>query len=778
MAASAKPSIVKTRRRTAHFTLGQPADLPSNQLPLDVDIFNKFKKMKEDDIAALNKDIGVKIAEEVIAMWRDKGNLPTYEVKGVGVRVEKVYARGKDVLKIPKDRRDKMIAELDKEEDENKQVGRKKKKIDTFEKLFDICPCQHLSREDCDCQASDKVAVREFSFLLDQRTDRKMVVSGVDDEVSKAWESSRQRKEKSKKYEGKEDIRQETVKKDMLISRKQFLEDQKNKDDDENEDVDETYLPPSNLKVLETNQNRLNLPKFSAELDRYRASDAAGAAFATSLLEDLGMITAENKKHVFDKFKIRRERKKNRKNKRQESESKIKGKIKCIGSDGKRDKKTKVITEKEINNNIVEVKEEITEEHIVYTDPLNYITHSAIDEGHGDGHSLGKDLVDVLREHHSEDSVECILSDGTKVMTGCYNGMIASAERELGKEVDWAVCQLHGNECPMRHVFQFLDGGHGTSGPDSFKGPIGQGITNGNCHLKDSVQFTPIKSPELPELPEHVVSDLSRDQNLLYRYSKAVDSGDMPAALARQKPGGINHARWLTFCLTALIDYTRDTRPSPSKVKFIKYIQQVYVPAWFIIKSHPYIKDGAKNVYTVMQLVKSQPKAVQDVAKKSIQTNAYFAHSSNLLLAMLADDDETKRRKAVNAIVKLRSDEIRSDVERTDSGLRIFRVPKLNWGAKDYSDIISWDLTNFCEPAITKKLSDDDLRKAYAAPLELPNHPNNSQSVERAVKMVSEACHMVYGQQSRHELILSRQAARQERPAYETKKDFRRVGAV
>ena len=278
MAASAKPSIVKTRRRTAHFTLGQPADLPSNQLPLDVDIFNKFKKMKEDDIAALNKDIGVKIAEEVIAMWRDKGNLPTYEVKGVGVRVEKVYARGKDVLKIPKDRRDKMIAELDKEEDENKQVGRKKKKIDTFEKLFDICPCQHLSREDCDCPASDKVAVREFSFLLDQRTDRKMVVSGVDDEVSKAWESSRQRKEKSKKYEGKEDIRQETVKKDMLISRKQFLEDQKNKDDDENEDVDETYLPPSNLKVLETNQNRLNLPKFSAELDRYRVSDAAGAA--------------------------------------------------------------------------------------------------------------------------------------------------------------------------------------------------------------------------------------------------------------------------------------------------------------------------------------------------------------------------------------------------------------------------------------------------------------------------------------------------------------------
>ena len=74
-------------------------------------------------------------------------------------------------------------------------------------------------------------------------------------------------------------------------------------------------------------------------------------------------------------------------------------------------------------------------------------------------------MVDVLREYKSEDTVEYIVYDGTAVMTGCYNGMIASTERELGRELQWSVCQLHGNECPMRHVFQHLDGGHGTSGP-------------------------------------------------------------------------------------------------------------------------------------------------------------------------------------------------------------------------------------------------------------------------------------------------------------------------
>ena len=144
----------------------------------------------------------------------------------------------------------------------------------------------------------------------------------------------------------------------------------------------------------------------------------------------------------------------------------------CICTDGKRDKHTKV------NNNIVRTQTEVTEEHIVYTDPKNYITHSVIEEGKGDGCSLGKDLVDIVREFNSQDTLECIVCDGTAVMTGCYNGMVASAERELGREVQWSICQLHGNECPMRHVFQELDEGFGTSGHKSFHGPLARQLQN------------------------------------------------------------------------------------------------------------------------------------------------------------------------------------------------------------------------------------------------------------------------------------------------------------
>ena len=67
------------------------------------------------------------------------------------------------------------------------------------------------------------------------------------------------------------------------------------------------------------------------------------------------------------------------------------GKLYCLGTDGKSDKNTKVIIERETNNNIVKSQALVTEEHIVYTDPKNYITHSVIEEGQG------RDLVDVVK---------------------------------------------------------------------------------------------------------------------------------------------------------------------------------------------------------------------------------------------------------------------------------------------------------------------------------------------------------------------------------------------
>ena len=139
-------------------------------------------------------------------------------------------------------------------------------------------------------------------------------------------------------------------------------------------------------------------------------------------------------------------------------------------------------------------------------------------------------------EHDAKESLLAVVADGTATNTGWKDGMIAHFERDLGRPLLWLICQLHGNELPLRHLFDQCDGGFGTSGPDSFKGPIGQAC-KGELHLLDTVKFEKIEPP-LNDLDETVWKDLSQDQQLLYRWTKAIASGEVPQKLACTVIGG------------------------------------------------------------------------------------------------------------------------------------------------------------------------------------------------------------------------------------------------
>ena len=132
------------------------------------------------------------------------------------------------------------------------------------------------------------------------------------------------------------------------------------------------------------------------------------------------------------------------------------------------------------------------------------------------------------------------------------------------------VCQLHGNELPLRHLFIKLDGA--TSGPKSFDGPIGKMVQK-DVHLLDVQPFKPIDS-SLTNFDEKVVKDLSRDQNLLYRYTRAIADGTLESSLITQLPGPVDHARWLTLSIRLLILYTRTATPSPELVTLVTFLVQ------------------------------------------------------------------------------------------------------------------------------------------------------------------------------------------------------------
>ena len=83
----------QTRRRTSHFILGQPKDIPNNFLPLEVDIFNYMKKRMDESNSKI-QFIAKEVANEVMILWREKGNLPTYALPIITSKVKKTVSKG------------------------------------------------------------------------------------------------------------------------------------------------------------------------------------------------------------------------------------------------------------------------------------------------------------------------------------------------------------------------------------------------------------------------------------------------------------------------------------------------------------------------------------------------------------------------------------------------------------------------------------------------------------------------------------------------------------
>ena len=86
--------------------------------------------------------------------------------------------------------------------------------------------------------------------------------------------------------------------------------------------------------------------------------------------------------------------------------------------------------------------------------------------------------------------------------------------------------------------------------------------------------------------------------------------------------------------------------------------------------------------------------------------------------------------------------------------------------------MIKWEEVHVTEPPVTAVLLDSAIEAARDQPLELPGFPCHAQSVERCVKLVTEASLAVYGQERRNALIVARQASRKARPSFDVKSDF------
>lgn len=512
-----------------------------------------------------------------------------------------------------------------------------------------------------------------------------------------------------------------------------------------------TFSQPSTSDLLRpTHRNLTDISGLAETLDRYSVSDRAGAAIASAVLQDYGIIGKDKTENIIDRHKIRRARERKRQDLQTDA---LPFAIKGLYFDGRKDR-TLIMEENR--------RKMIVEEHITMIEEpgSKYLGHFAPRSGSAES------IVNKIWEFQEVfnvnlDSLEVIGCDGTNTNTGRKGGVIVLLELKIHKPLQWFICQLHANELPLRHLFQHLDGG--TSGPRAFSGTIGKLLQN--CEELPVAQFSRVDT----SFPEFRSYDLSTDQKYLYDICQAVKNGVCPTELSKRDPGKLVHSRWLTTATRILRLYVASENPSENLKILTSFVMRVYAPMWFLIKAQSTCIHGAKNLYESIRSSDYLPQELKDIVYKTIQRNGYFGHPENILLGMLFDEQKVIRQLACQRILKSRQQGFSTE--------RTFIIPPFNFDAKNYYELVDCQDTPWSEPPVTLSLSEDQLKQVvenpyHSALAHVAQYPCHTQAVERAVKTVTEAALAVCGGERRDGFIRSRIESRKNMPKFESKKDF------
>ena len=136
-------------------------------------------------------------------------------------------------------------------------------------------------------------------------------------------------------------------------------------------------------------------------------------------------------------------------------------------------------------------------------------------------------------------------------------------------------------------------------------------------------------------------------------------------------------------------------------IAIVTYIIKVYAPMWFAIKCNSSCKDGPKHVLQTILKSRYLTDDLKAIVDPVIARNAYFSNPENILLSMITDDRKYIRELGLRRKLKARSQKY---------GIRQFVIPKLNFGANDYIDLIDWQNVNISEPPLLADISENEIK--------------------------------------------------------------------
>lgn len=754
MATSSKGS---TRSATINTIFGHPATLPSSQLPTKDEVFKCYlwyrNKAEKERRSQNTRELAKFVANDIIDIWH-KASLPTIDYANVLQSLLRTIEQGKKIQKYPPARRDSEIFS---------------QKEESFNDLFNICTCRCvqkgiIDRSNCPCPV--KVPAIEWNFWLDQNTERKMIIGSLDTKVTEQLQKRHERKQKQEKFKKKYF---ETCESDVKVAELQVVsmeETDSDKDADEGKPLifesAEINLDddPDSEFCASSRQNRLQYPQLCEMMERTGISNRDACRIVNACLKDMNMNKEE---FILEPRKLRRQRLFWR-SKVVESRVQKLTCIKCIGFDGRIDQ-TRLLDA----GRVARTKKE--DHYVIVAYPgENYIDHVAPQTGQAK--DIAAEMLSVINETASSETLTAVLCDSTNVNTGECNGVIRRLETAVNRPLQWLICMLHLNELPFREVFSKVDGA--TSGPRGYHGDIGKKL-NFNAMSLPIVNFKAVQG-WTENVSEEIKNDLSEDQRYLLRACLVVQQGKDQAAvhdlkfLASASPGSLHHARWLTCANRVLRLYMSTEAPSQNMLNIVSFIVQVYAPSWFNIRRNPLCSDGARNFFYMLRKSRSiSDSLVLESTRKVLRRNCYFAHPENILLAALTDADYAIRKDAAKKVISARQN------TQNDNDPRRFTksIVAINFDATSYYEMIDWSKTAVTSPPILQFMSSEELlQAAESGPIILPMFPCHSQGVERAVKQVTRAASKVCGHAARHGMIASTEESIQKKKKLETKKDF------
>lgn len=738
-----------SRSKTKCPLLGMPESLKEDVLPTVADVLKHYLHLHHTLKVSKKEPQGLvtKVIDDVLRIW-ERSSLPTISKQRATEVFQKHFQQYKNLLKVPVKRRNT-----------DKFKANAASFVNKSETLFDLATFKCSRFDNCNCTSERKIPYQEQCFLQDQRTTREMFISHAIDKAS-SLKKRRILDRRSKDYVRclPKPVDSESLDEIVMLS--------SSSTSDENEDSCasdfESSLPnymkeKKGVTEMKKVQRNVSLSNFAVACDRVGVSSRAAATIASAVIDDL---TVGKEMQVIDKSKVMRARTKSR----NEALASIDfSNIKNIYFDGRKDLTLKL---KESNNK--KTRTEVTEEHVtLIAEPGNiYLGH--IVPNSGSARDIVKSILSFTEENHIDlENIEAIGCDGTNVNTGWRAGIIKRLEEHLKRPLHWAVCQLHANELPLRHLLVQLDGK--TSGPQQFTGPIGKALANiDKCENLPIVQFCAIPSEDIA-VSDDLRQDLSSDQKYLLDLYLAVSKGECSSAVAARTPGKMAHSRWLTTASQALRLYVSSEEPSDNLKKIVKYIMFVYVPVWFAIKCQPTISQAARHAFKMISKCQQMEEDIQEIVMPVLERNSFGAHSESILVAMLTDDNLSYKELAWRRILRIREE------SRPTGRVRTFRIPTLNRQATNYTELIDWKNTH--EPIFTKQIETDEI-KSMIKSKEFPNDiippiPCHTQAVERHIKIVTEASASVVGVKNRDGFIMNKLKSRSVMPKFDSKCDFK-----